>query len=520
MRPALITILPMLAAAILVMVGGERLARRDVETRTPADRERLLDFDESFRAELARLDALYLEHLAQLTSAIEYQSPDELSAQASEISGVRLIRVFRSNGKDLTIRVGRETRRLPEIVLTKGKRPLDPRSAVLLDEAMLDEPLPRTGKWLATTDPDLRVHCRLPQQGMLVVFLIDLPKVRESTAAHLASWIETPLTPLREAGERVLIEPSIGSPLVSTGAAQHGPAASIIPIRTLFGDWQIRSWDGLVVTRSHDPAVLAVVTTLAILLATSGILLFFQQKRALKLAAERVSFVNRVSHELGTPLTNLSLNLDLATEFLSARPAEARRRLGLVAEEIERLSRLVANVLTFSRRERDSLELKPARCIPAEVVQRVIESFRPSLERRGIEIETRITADQPVLIDPDALSQITGNLISNVEKYAADGHWLGLSCEILSDFLVLEVRDHGKGIPANARQRIFTPFERVLQTTNEGASGTGLGLSIGRDLARRMGGELELIDPADGAAFRLRIPAPPSLAIVSSTDAA
>jgi signal transduction histidine kinase len=522
MRPALITILPMLAAAILVMVGGERMARRDVETRSPADRERLLDFDEAFRAELARLDDLYLGHLDKLTEAAHSRKPDELSALAAEITGVRLIRIFRDKGKnkDDTIRPGLDTRRLPEIVLTNGKRPFDPNRASVLDVAMLDEALPATSKWLATSDPGLRLHCRTPEKGVLVVILIDVPAVHKATSSHLTRWIETPLTPLREAGERVLIESLAAGPLATIGPTQHGPAASIIPIRTLFGEWQIRSWDGLFVTRSHDPAVITVAATLFILLFASGVMLFIQQKRALKLAAERVSFVNRVSHELGTPLTNLSLNLDLATESLSARPAEARRRLGLVAEEIERLSRLVANVLTFSRRERDSLVLKPVRCLPAEVIWSVIESFRPALERRGIVIETDISAANPILLDPDALSQIAGNLVSNVEKYAADGHWLGLTCFVEADFLVLEVRDRGKGIPANARQRIFVPFERVLDATNEGASGTGLGLSIGRDLARRMGGDLELLESTEGAAFRLRTPAPPSLALVSSTDAA
>jgi signal transduction histidine kinase len=353
-----------------------------------------------------------------------------------------------------------------------------------------------------------------------VTFLIDVPEVRSRTAAHLKEWIERPLTPLREAGERMLIEAPDAATLASSGSAHHGPAASIIPIRTLFGDWQIRSWDGLIVTRSHDPAVLAVAITLAALLLASGLLLFLQQKRALRLAAERVSFVNRVSHELGTPLTNLSLNLDLATGFLTSRPAEARRRLGLVAEEIERLSRLVANVLTFSRRERDTLLLKPARCIPAEVVQRTLESFRPALERRGIQIEARLCGDEAVLLDPDALSQIAGNLISNVEKYAASGRWLGLDCEVTPGFLTLSVRDRGEGIPADARLRIFTPFERVLESTSEGASGTGLGLSIGRDLARRMGGDLELLEDSPGASFRLRVPAPPFLEIVPDTHAA
>lgn len=520
MRPALVTLLPMLAAAVLVMVGGERMARRDVESRTPADRGRLLDLDAAFRSELARLDDLYLQHLEELTQAALSQKPDEVTATAADICGVRLIRLFRKNGKDLSFQPDWNGPRLPEIELANGKRPLDPDSALVLDVALLEDPRSKPVKWLATSSPNLLAYLRQPMPGGLVVILVDLPQVRERTARHLASWLETPLIPLRESGERLLIERPEGNALLSLGPDQHGPAASIIPIRSLFGNWQIRSWDGMVITKSHDPVTLAVATTLAMLLIGSGVVLLLQQKRALKLAAERVSFVNRVSHEFGAPLTNLSLNLDLATEVLTARPDEARRRLGLGAEEIERLSRLVANVLTFSRRERDTLELKPVGCTPEKVIQRVIESFRPSLERRGIAIETEFSVDQPVRIDPDALSQITGNLLSNVEKYAVTGKWLGLECRVEMDYLIMEVRDRGQGIPASARERIFQPFERVLQTTNEGASGTGLGLSIGRDLARRMGGDLELLDSEVGAFFRLRVPAPAALCLVPEPDAA
>ncbi|MEO5917633.1 MAG: HAMP domain-containing sensor histidine kinase [Luteolibacter sp.] len=520
MRASLVTIVPMLAAAVLVMAGGERMARRDVEKRTPADRERLLDLADAFRAELVRLDEVYLDHLNELARFSVFYKPDQTANAASEITGVRLIRVFWKEGKDLTISPGLSNGRLPEIEIQKRKRPFNPTTAVILDASLLDKPLPPNGTWISSTDPNLRVHYRQPEPGVLAVFLIDLGKVRERNSTYLADWLSTPLTPLREAGERVEIDPPQGPALVSIGPARHGPAASVIPTRTLSGDWQIRAWDGLVVSSTHDASTLAAASTIALILAVSGVLLYFQQNRALKLAAERVSFVNRVSHELGTPLTNLSLNLDLATEILLARPAEARRRLGLVAEEIERLSRLVANVLTFSRRERDTLELKPARCMPEKIIHSTLESFRPALERRGIEIETEIYASDHVLLDSDALSQITGNLLSNVEKYAATGRWLRLLARMESDFLILEVSDRGPGIPAKARERIFTPFERVLQTTNEGASGTGLGLAIGRDLARRMGGTLELIDIQQGASFRLRIPAPPALAIVSETDAA
>lgn len=516
MRPALVTILPMLAAAVLVMVGGERMARREVENRTPADRTRLLDLAESFRGELLRLDGLYLDHLDDLASRCLYLKPDEAAAAAAEISGVRLIRVFRQKGNDLNILHSSKFGPLPEIELEKRKRPFNPANAVILDALLLENNLPENGTWLASPLPDLRVHCRQPEPGVLVAFVIDVTAVHERTAAHLTSWVKIPLTPLREAGERVQIEPADRATIANVGPDRHGPAASIIPTRTLSGDWQIRAWDGLVVSHTYDTATLAVAAILAVALVVCGVVLFSQQKRALRLASERVSFVNRVSHELGTPLTNLALNLDLATEVLSTRPDEARRRLGLVAEEIERLSRLVANVLTFSRRERDSLELKPARCLPGENIHRTLESFRPALERRGIEIETHISASDPVLLDADALSQVTGNLLSNVEKYAASGRWLRLDARLEENSLILEVHDHGPGIPAAARQRIFTPFERVLHTTNEGASGTGLGLSIGRDLAGRMGGTLDLIEVAEGAAFRLKISAPPAPDTVSA----
>ncbi|MGJ8635032.1 MAG: sensor histidine kinase [Luteolibacter sp.] len=515
MRPALVTILPMLAAAVLVMVGGEHMARRDVEVRTPADRERLLDLADSFRSELERLDALYLAHLDSLAIRALYEKEDQATEEAKKITGVSLVRIFREKGSDLTLSPLSKLERLPEIELEERKRPFDPKNAVVLDSSLLKQTLPGNGTWLATPDPSMRLHLRQPEPGVLVAIMIDQTKVRERTTTHMAEWITLPLTPLREAGERVEIEPPGSPAIASIGSGRRGPASSILPTRTLFGDWQIRSWDGLTVTRSYDTATLAIAAALALLLALSGIILFLQQKRALKLASERVSFVNRVSHELGTPLTNLSLNLDLATDFFSSRPAESRRRLSLVSEEIERLSRLVANVLTFSRRERDSLKLTPSRCIPGEIVSHTLENFRPALERRGIEIETDISANNHVLLDPDALSQITGNLLSNCEKYASSGRWLRISARLESDLLILEVSDKGSGIPSASRQRIFTPFERVLDSTNEGASGTGLGLSIGRDLAKRMGGTLELLDSDQGATFRLSIPAPPTLAIVS-----
>ena len=155
------------------------------------------------------------------------------------------------------------------------------------------------------------------------------------------------------------------------------------------------------------------------------------------------------------------------------------------------------------------------RCIPADVVGRVLANFRPALERRGIEIESEIGGEDPVSLDPDALGQIVGNLLSNVEKYASPGRWLGISCCQKNEMLEVVVRDRGPGIGPAHRERVFNAFERYCDATNEGSSGTGLGLTIARDLAGKMGGTLELLNDASGAAFRLEVPAPPILTIVS-----
>lgn len=501
----------MLAAAVLVMVGGEGLSRRANEVRTAADRGRLFDFSDLFRNEIERLDSLYHKHLEELAGvAISESEKDKVIASASELCGVRQIRVFRQKGGDLSFPVGFPGK-TPEIEIEGGKSPFNPDTSLVIRTSLLSGGLPASGKWLPVPDPSFSAYCKQIGSGEVVAILVDMREVRSKTTQALADWLEVPLTPLLEAGERVSIGMVGGKILAEVGPEKHGPASAVIPLRTDIAEWQIMAWDSISVSASHDPAILSVATTVALILLSAGILLFIQQNRALRLASDRVSFVNRVSHELGSPLTNLSLNLDLATESLFSRPEESARRLGLVHEEIARLSRLVANVLTFSQHDRKTHQLKPTLCVPSEVIRDVVGNFRPALERRGIAIDVEDSScGKAVTMDPDALGQIVGNLFSNVEKYANSGKWIGVSCRLEDQRLEVIVRDRGPGIPAAHRERIFAAFTRVSHSTNEGSSGTGLGLSIARDLAREMGGTLALIDESDatGSAFRLDIPAP------------
>ena len=445
MRPALVTLLPMLAAAGLVLFGGERLARKEVEERTPVDRERLLDFAGTFETELDRLDSLYRAHLDRVADGFG-QDPDEVNeARARDITTIRAVHFF-GYGKDhesLDLSRAGSGQRLPEVVLDGLQTPFNPRHAVILPAGLMKWSREGEHGWMATPSPALRIYWTRPDAVRLVAIVIDRNELLATTEAHLNGWMGGPLAPVLESGELITIDGPSGNALVSTASPDRGPAALVLPLRIELGDWTIRAWDRVAHSAAHHPATLTTAGAIAVLLALGGLFLYIQQRRALQLAEERVSFVNRVSHELGTPLTNAALNLDLATEALEARPAESRRRLAIVTEEIERLARLVANVLTFSRRERRALEIDPQPCTPDVVIGRILDSFRPALARRGIEIEWKANADRRVLLDPDALGQIVGNLVSNVEKYAASGGWLGLVSDQDDGALRIRVADRG-----------------------------------------------------------------------------
>ncbi|WP_264486683.1 sensor histidine kinase [Luteolibacter arcticus] len=273
-----------------------------------------------------------------------------------------------------------------------------------------------------------------------------------------------------------------------------------------FGDWTLyRHYPLRVVTRYRVP-VLAGSFAVAALLLGGGIAIVSWQRKAIRLAEERVSFVNRVSHELRTPLTNLLLNTDLALDGLPVEDGKVRRRLGLIREETSRLSRIVDNVLAFARIERGTSEAHAVSCSATEVLGEVRESFAPLFERKSIVCDYHEDVQGDVMLDRDALSQILSNLLSNVEKYAGEGAKASVRLSIEGSQLVAEVEDDGPGVPANSRKRIFLPFERAGSRIDEGASGTGLGLAISRDLAERMGGQLELMPSAGGSKFRLAVP--------------
>ena len=250
----------------------------------------------------------------------------------------------------------------------------------------------------------------------------------------------------------------------------------------------------------------------AFTLALVGLAIFLHREhtRGLRLAEQRVSFVNRVSHELKTPLTNIRLYAELLEDRLDDTDEEARRHIQIVVAEGQRLGRLIDNVLTFGRHQRGALRLRASRGSVDAVVSRAVERLGPVLAAKGVRIDLRANAAAPVLVDSDALTQIIENLLSNVEKYAATGGVVTITTRQAGGCTTLAVADRGPGIPAKARERVFEPFERLGDQVTEAAQGTGIGLAVVRELARLHGGQALVRDAAVGATFEVTLHTPPT----------
>ena len=241
----------------------------------------------------------------------------------------------------------------------------------------------------------------------------------------------------------------------------------------------------------------------ALVLVVLGLGAYFVRAsgRELREARLRVSFVNQVSHELKTPLTNIRMYAELLEGELDEESGELREYTSVIVSESQRLSRLIANVLSFARRQRGKLALRQGEGDVDETIRQVVEQFRPSLTEQGIAVELELGAGGTARFDADALGQILGNLLSNVEKYAASGKRVSIRSVRRSNTAEIRVADAGPGIPAKARDEIFQPFVRLSGAVTDGVAGTGIGLSIARELARLHGGELRLEASDEGACF-------------------
>ncbi|MCB9782184.1 MAG: HAMP domain-containing histidine kinase [Candidatus Omnitrophica bacterium] len=236
-----------------------------------------------------------------------------------------------------------------------------------------------------------------------------------------------------------------------------------------------------------------------------GYLVIREYTREMREAEQRVTFVNQVSHELKTPLTNIRMYAELLQDEIAEESPSLAKKTRIIAEESGRLSRLIGNILTFSRKERAKLQLHFSKGVLDETIRATLDQFRPLLTAKGIEIDLDLKTPDNVYFDSDAVGQMVGNLLSNVEKYCHPKSRVSLTTFRKGANLVVEIADNGPGISKSEREKIFRPFYRVSNELTDGVTGTGIGLSISRDLARMHGGDLILLPSDTGSHFRITI---------------
>ena len=222
---------------------------------------------------------------------------------------------------------------------------------------------------------------------------------------------------------------------------------------------------------------------------------------------ERGTFVSTVAHELRTPLTGLSGYLDLILEGQVEDPAIEREFLERSRNIVDSMVALVGDLLELARLESGSLHLEVEPFSVADALRAVAESLLPIALERGVRLDTVLPPRMGTAVgDRRRVQQIVTNLAANGLKYGAAGGLVELVGRFDGTDAIIAVRDEGPGIEVADRSRIFEPFYRM--TDHERLTGTGLGLSIARDLARAMGGDLDVASLAGtGSSFVLALPA-------------
>ena len=216
---------------------------------------------------------------------------------------------------------------------------------------------------------------------------------------------------------------------------------------------------------------------------------------------QRAALLRSVSHDLRSPLATIGA---VVSDLLGGPPYDAATRaelLALVAEEVERLDRLVANLLNLSRIEAGALH--PDR--QAVVVEELVSDTAKRLDR--LFTRSRLQVNLPgglPLVDGDytQLEQVLTNLLENAARHAPAGSTVLVGGRHAGDFVELWVDDEGPGILPFERMRIFEPFRR-----GEGSASSGVGLAICKGIVEAHGGRIDVgTAPGGGARFRFTVP--------------
>ncbi len=241
-------------------------------------------------------------------------------------------------------------------------------------------------------------------------------------------------------------------------------------------------------------------------LGTVAMLTNIQEEKSAK--TRHAEFVSSVAHEFKTPMASIRAFLELLVDGDVEEPGEQKELFLKMDSQIERLNRLVNNLLNLARIESGAMKVQRQDCDLNDAVQKGAEVLRPLAEERHQRFVTELSQLYlPVHVDRDLFGQAMINLLSNAVKYTPEGGTITLRSRMEELEAIIEVQDTGLGIPPDSLPKIFDRFYRVPEH-QQTAKGTGLGLAFVQSIIEDLhNGHIEVASTVGtGSCFTVRIP--------------
>ena len=211
-----------------------------------------------------------------------------------------------------------------------------------------------------------------------------------------------------------------------------------------------------------------------------------------RLEEVRKSFISNVSHELKTPMTTIGGFIDGIIDG-TIPPEKQGYYLGIVHDEIKRLSRMVESMLSVSRLESKETELKIESYDFKEQLIQVVINQEQRIEKKGIDIIGLDTLPNITInADKDLLYRVAYNLVDNAIKFTNDGGKIEFSIKCVDGDMTFKIKNSGKGIPENELPYVFEKFYKVDKSRSANKESTGLGLYIVKTIIKNHGGVISV----------------------------
>ena len=348
-------------------------------------------------------------------------------------------------------------------------------------------------------------HVQIEDRHLLQGFQLNekqlIAEVQESAERFMREGITFELVQTTGAGT---VEGDVDKAAAYTAVLDFGFGDLILKLKEADPAWigrqisQIRNWYFSIIT----------VVLLAMTLALGS--LWLAARAQIKLAQKKDDFISAVSHELRTPLTSIRMYSEMLEKNWVKSKDKLTEYYKSMRQESERLSRLIENVLDFSRIQRGQKKYAFNLGDINTCIAEVVEMMTPYAAENGFSIRKDFGELTQAAFDRDAVTQIVVNLLDNAIKYARSAEDRTITVRTASDaqFVTIEVEDHGPGVPRRQRKKVFEQFYRCGCEATRETAGTGLGLALVEKFAQAHNGFVEILTAKPtGAIFRVGLTA-------------